>query len=277
MKSFTVLTVVCTLTLPAIAAIVSGNPDSDAGWSLVGHSLENGVYVTGNANYGYNAYGTGFTVQAGSNLEIFDGEYSWMAGDTVLGVGGKFVSITAAQAGWSAFSGNTVNSLLSADNGPKLQVKFGTSNATWSTSTVAPDSGNGDSSSSAGGGRIQIRTSGWNTASLWQASSGLLLPLEEDGHILWSGGLVDRRFARVVWAFDSVTQEVSSWELLLNVSLVARLNPAYEELLPDIGDLAIMTVQDRESSYTDALVTTIPEPATLALLGIGGLLLRRKK
>ena len=270
------------------AAVVSGDPTTDSGWTLTGHSLADGTYVQGSANYGYNAYGAGFAVEAGSNLEISDGALSWLTGDTVVGVGGQFESITPAEAGWSAFSGNAVNSLLAVtEYGPKLQVKFGTSAATWSTSTVAPASGNGSGGSSAGGGRVQVRTSGYFhadtpigsqvTTTTWSGNSGQLMLLDKDSHIAWDGGSqLDKEFARVIWLWDGVEEEVSSWQLLLNVSLMARQNPTYTGLLPSPGDLAIMTVQERDSSYTNALVST-PEPATMSLLALGGLALLKRR
>ena len=285
----------------ALAAI-TGNPATD-GWTLAGHSLEKGVYVKGSGNYGFDAYGAGFTIQSGSNLVIGDGLYSWDVGDTVLGVGGVFQSITAAEAGWSAFSGVGVNSLLPTASpyvGPKLQAKFGTSAATWSTSTTAPGSGNGNSSSSAGGGRIQVRTSGYfQTGTFnpgqtepwtWDGNSGQLLVLDKDDHILWPDDTSpDKRVARMIWRWDETNKQVASWELLLNVSLLAQLYSSYDGLLPSIGDKAILTVQPGDSgSYTDALVTTVapeqgvvPEPTTLliwSVLGVlGAVVYRRRK
>ena len=66
-------------------ADVSGDPSVDAGWTHYGHSLQQGTYVKGDANFAYDAYGAGFTIAAGSNLEIADGVNSWVAGDTVSG------------------------------------------------------------------------------------------------------------------------------------------------------------------------------------------------
>ena len=72
-----------------VSASITGNPLTD-GWTSYGNSLASGTYVTGSGNYGYEAFGAGLTVQAGSNLEISAGSLSWLAGDTVLGVGGIF-------------------------------------------------------------------------------------------------------------------------------------------------------------------------------------------
>lgn len=279
---------------PALGATVTGDPSSDAGWSAFGNSLSSGVYVRGSANYAYDTYSTGFAIQAGSNLEITDANDSaldWLAGDTVLGVGGKFNAITAGAAGWGSFSGGAVNSLLGASSGPKLQVKFGTDDATWSTSTTAPGSGNGNSSSSNGGGRVQIRTSAYfQTGSpnpgqtepwTWDGNSGQLLVLDKDSHIDWDGASAQpsKYTARMIWNYDTNLGYVTSWQLLLNVSLLERQTPGdFTGIYPAIGDLAVLTVQDGDNSYTDALVAIAPAPGSVGLLGLAcGFAARRRR
>jgi hypothetical protein len=281
----------------ASATTISGDPSVDAGWTGAGNSLDNGVYVTGSANYGFDVFSSGFTVQAGSNLDIDDGTLSWEPGDTVVGVGGKFQSTTASEAGWGSFSGASVNSNLPTTapySGPKLQVKFGTNLASWTTSTAAPGSGNGNSSSSNGGGRVQVRTSGFFQAGsplpgqdepwTWDGNSGQVLVLDKDDHIAWTGGSVDKEVARMIWQWDDNLKQVTSWELLLNTSLFDRLQPG--NLLPAVGDMAILTVQKGDGVFTDALVRVaaapVPEPATAGLLGlmgcaISGLFARRRR
>ena len=271
------------LSVSAQAALVTGNPEAD-GWVASGNSLSNGVYVKGSANYGFDTYSTGFAVQSGSNLEISDGTNSWVAGDNVVAVGGKFQSITAGAAGWGAFSGGAVNGLLPAGENPstlKLQVKFGTDLASWMTSTVAPGAGNGDSSGSSGGGRVQVKTSGYFGATVvtpgqdeswtWAGNSGQLLVLDKDNHIDWAGISPDpqpsKYAARMIWNYDTLDGHVSSWELLLNTSLLDRLLPGHN--VPAIGDLAILTVQQADGAYTDALVrvSVVPVPASVWLFG----------
>jgi hypothetical protein len=254
--------VVALFAMTSPAAMVTGNPALD-GWVPAGHSLENGTYVRGSGNYGFDLFSLGTTVQEGSSLQINDGQNSWVAGDTVVGVGGAFKAITPEQAGWAAFAGNAVNASLANSTGPKLQVKFGTENAAWSASTIAPGSGNGAGSGSQGGGSVQIRTSGYNSAPDWAVASGVLQKLASSSHIDWTGqSRPDASIARVVWSFDTDVGEVGSWEILLNVSLMDRLYPG--QLLPGIGDRAIATVQNGDNAYTDALlqVAVVPEPST---------------
>ena len=254
----------------AHAAIISGDPASDPGWSLAGHSLQSGIYVDGSVNYGFDAYTAAFTVQPGSDLEIADAmdpSLSWLVGDTVLGVGGHFRDITAAEAGWGAISGEGVNARLPDTSGPKLQAKFGTSAATWSPSAIAPAGGNGNGSSSNGGGRVQIRTSGYfqtgaphpGQTEPWtlDGNSGQLLVLDKDDHIDWAGASAQpsKYTARMAWHWDAGLGHVTGWELLLNVSLLSRQAPGdFTGLIPAVGDAVIMTVQDGDGPYTNAQI-----------------------
>ncbi len=280
----------------AAASVVTGDPAAD-GWTSVGRSLANGSYVGGSANYGFEMYSAALTVDSGSSLLMDDGAYSWQMGDTVIGAGGRFVGTTAGEAGWSSFTGNAVNSLLTSQAyGPKLQVKLGTANANWSTSTVAPGAGNGSGSTSNGGaGTVHFRTSGWfhattplssqTTDTTWSGNSGELMLLDKDDHIRRvdpsvSGGYSypDKRVARVIWQYDPSIGKPISWQLLLNVSLLDRQAPAgFAGLTPGVGDAAIFSVQDRDSAYTDALATIVPEPGTMGLLVMGALSLLRRK
>jgi hypothetical protein len=256
----------------AVASQITGNPAAD-GWTSGGNALTKGVYVRGSANYAYDAYGAAITIDSGSNLAIDDGANSWLVGDTVLGAGGHFADITATQAGWTAFTGNAVNVLLGgSDLGEdvKLQAKFSTASGNFSPSTIAPDAGNGLGSlgSNGGNGAVQVRTSGWFYAADWSAKSGALQLLDEADHIIRNGtSTPDADVARLMWNWDPINKRVDTWEILLNVSLLDRLNPTFTAGTPAPGNSILMTVQNRDSGYTDALVS-VPEPGTLALLGM---------
>ncbi len=264
----------------ADAASVSGNPSAD-GWTSGGNSLSNGVYVRESGNYAFDTYSSVLTVSTGDMLNISDGTFSWLAGDTVIGVGGVFANITASEAGWGAFTGGAVNGLLS--EATKFVAKFGTSGATFSPSTVAPGAGNGvGSTSAAGSGGVFMRSTGWFYAADWLAHSGTLMDLDKPEHISRNGAAVPAyQCGRLIWNWNAASQHVDSWQMLLNTSLLNRLQPGLPT--PGAGNYCIVAVQQREGAYTDARVQLpVPEPAgVLALLsGIGMLgagMIRRRK
>jgi len=270
------LTVItCILMLVTItSAAVTGDPSAD-GWSFGGNSLQNGVYTRGAMVYGFDVYSAALTVAAGSSLEISDGDYSWLAGDTVLGLGGKVnIAITAAQAGWTEFS-DDVSFPVSSDT--KLIAKFGVASATAFASTIAPGNGNGASSLSGGDfgvGAIQLRTtSDPTTTNYWSPYEGTLQRLASSTYISrYVDTNVSYLAGRLIWQYDN--NLVTSWEFLLNTSLVARLDPA--GTVPTAGSLGVMAVQHDNDDYTDALLI-VPEPATMALLALGSLCLRRNQ
>lgn len=277
------------------AATVTGNPVTD-GLGAKGYSLSSGNYVKGDGNYGYQTYGSVFTVQSGSNLEISDGGNSWLAGDTVMAVGGVFDSST--NPGW-VVTGNAINGVLgipdpnSNNETEKLQAKFGTTINSWSTSTIAPNAGNGNSSSSNGGnGTVVVRSKAYTviepwdggTPWSWSSNSGtLLLPQGIDFKEYTSDpGLNVARYI-YNWNGNDTTGNVTSWEILLNTSLLGRTNPTFTGnigQIPDVNSPVVMTVQRGDlDDFTDTLVTSVPEPSVIGLLGIGAaaLLSRRRR
>lgn len=281
----------------ASAVSLTGEAGAD-GWSYAGNSLSNGTYVRGSENIGFDVYTTYFTVTDSSVFDLSghdDASYlsyyetthwtkanarTWEVGQTVLGIGGTFSDITAAEAGWDAFSGKAVNSTIDNEYRLRLQAKIGSSAATWSTSTVAPGLGTGSGSTGSGGaGAFLVRTSGWHSLAAWENFAGTMLGLQKTSHI--DGyGQVD--VARVIWTWDEIANRPASWELLLNISLLEQDYAAagFTGALPGLlGDSVIASVQIASAGYTDALATVVPEPTMMTLLGLGSVvaLLRRRK
>lgn len=295
----------------AHATSLTGNPAAD-GWHFAGHSLENGKYSRGSANLGFNMYTTSFTVKdssafslAGHNTAAYDAYYkippagnqwdttsarTWEVGHTVVGFGGSFTDIAAAAAGWAAFSGNGVNDLLGGGEARlRLQAKFGTDNATWSTSTVAPGSGNGSASTADGGlGTVFVRTSGWLNinSSVWNDFSGQMMGLQEPGHISRTGATAPGTdTARLIWNVDTNGLPIS-WQILLNTTLLDMDAPdGFAGLTPTVGDMVIGSVQVANNPFTDALATLqssttiipLPTPAMLGLMGLSGVVAIRRR
>lgn len=281
-----ILAVAASLGAIAHAATISGDPSTDAGWALGGNSLANGTYVRGEGTFSFDIYSTAFDVAAGSNLEISGfAEFSWLAGDRILGLGGKFVGTTAAQAGWPAFQPNpyvppngdgvAVNDDVSGSSQPV--GKWGTATSNFTTSTTAPfqnGNGNGSMTSAHGGnGSILMRV----TASQTAGNAGTIRLLDLIDRYTAAGGIAittasgpsqDSNFrsvGRMMYQHNGAN--ITSWQYLLNVSLMQR--EFNYSAFPTGGDQAILTVQRSTNRFTDGLITTaIPEPGSLALAGL---------
>jgi hypothetical protein len=277
----------CTLVLGiaslASAATISGDPSTDSGWAFGGNSLANGTYARGEGTFSFDIYTASFTVASGSSLEITDGTFSWLAGDEILGLGGKFVDTTAAAAGWPSFTPNPYNSgdgVVPNDDvsGSSRPVgKWATADSALTTSTIAPFAfGNGNSDFSggaAGDGAMLARIT--NNRTSGGAGSVQLLDLVQRynaaGATLISSDTTPNllKVARGIYTWSNAIDpggHIGSWEYLLNVSLLERQfsYTAY----PESGDQAVMAVQRSTNRFTDGLVQTVPEPTALALFGL---------
>ncbi len=302
----TLALIICS-SLSAQAATITGNPVND-GWTKGGNSLANGTYIRGEGTFSFDIYSAAFTVEAGSNLDIAAGSYSWLPGDQIVGLGGKFVTTDATTAGWSAFQPNpyipsngdgvAVNDDVSSSSRPV--AKFGTSTSNFTPSTTAPfQDGNGNGSLSApdghgGDGAILARiTSNRNSGGAGQ----LGLPDRVDrydavGNLILSTSssaqVTDANFRNVArlmytWSNEFAAGHIGTWQFVINVSLLERVYPynAY----PQPGDQANMSVQRGDNRFTDGLAAipqaaVVPEPASLAiwvLLGASAIFYHRRR
>lgn len=284
-------------------AAFTGDPLAD-GWAFGGHSLSQGSYVRGSGNIGFDIYTTAFTVTDSAPFALvghtdagFDDYYgaprtwdtssarSWEISDAIVGVGGVFAGVSAADAGWSMFSGAAVNSTIDGEYRFRLQAKIGTPDAAWSSSSIAPDAGDGSGSSSDGGsGSLFVRTSGWLSLDVWSEYAGTMMGLQDPTHLERTGTTVGVDAARILWKWDAVHQRPDSWELLVNTALVAAdAAPGFSGFLPQSGDPVIGSVQIANAAYTDGLsaiiATPIPGAAWLfgsAMIALFGLTRKRK-
>ena len=278
--------------LSTLSNDVSGDPVAD-NWVFSGNSMENGVYVRGDLNVSYDIYTTTFLVD---NPEVFDisdhtvdeesfyynyyagvpssnlwdpsaVERQWEAGHTVVAVGGKFTDITAEEAGWDEFTGNEVNAELAGNM--RYQAKFGTEDATWAASNVAPDDGDGSGSTGDGGNAtFLVRTSGWldlpgdEDQSIGAKHSGEIMGLQQTNHIIGTDGSVNADVVRLIWNWNEEAGYVDSWQILLNTTLVAEDLGEGDYMLTGEGDPVVTTVQKAGGPITDGFVmVAAPEVA----------------
>jgi hypothetical protein len=278
MKKLIAVCVVAVLFLTSVnvsLGALTGDPEAD-GWTYQGHSLENGTYCRGSGNIGFDVYTTMFTVTDSSEFVMSSPDHpyyedldphmarEWAVGDTIVGVGGVFSDITAAESGWASFPSSLTN--VQADDKLRLQAKFGPSDEYY-PSTTAPGSGNGGGSSDY---CVEfVRTSGYlhpndtnNYENWWALFAGEMMG--QQNHSLYKDG----DLARLIWTWDAENNRPGSWEILLNTTL--------GEYPTGYNSEVIASVQ-YDNPYTDAFATIVPEPGTLVILGLGGVLLRRRK
>jgi hypothetical protein len=247
------------------AGVVTGNPAAD-GWSNsgLGNSLDSGTYVRGAGAFDFDLYKSSFTLSGDSNL-ITVGS-NWQVGDLILGIGAAATKTT-----------NLTNSL-------RVVAKYGTDTSTFTASTVASPSGNGDGSFSggyAGNGGILLGTAPpdeYPQRFVAGNANQVLSFNDAAGDVMqrWNGSLVDLNATtadagKFIFQVDG-NGFLSNVEVFLNVSQLERSGFAVN---PGEGDQFILTFQRSSNStlFTDALGNTataaVPEPSSLALAGLG--------
>jgi len=124
---------------------------------------------------------------------------------------------------------------------------------------------------------------------LWANDASLMQIV--GGGVTMAGEGVVGNFGIVEWVIDGTGASTMPWQMQMNLgSAVIRLTsdgaaPGVYDLLDGaLGNPGNVNWQfdnpaqwDVSNFVTDGTVTLIPEPATMMLLGLGGLLLRRKK
>ena len=262
------------------AAELTGSPVAD-GWTAAGaSSLDNGTYIRGSGNFAFDLYSTAYPLDPTSSLiasTAADTGFEWLAGDQIIGMGGVVVpGEPAANYGWPNVSGDPINSNLT--NSVRIVSKFGTSPTSWSASTTAPVPGNGNGSSSAGFGGVGALLIG-TTGGIQQvvaANEGIYFIPTTATQYRASETNVNGKAGRIMFDLDNGTTLLKTWETILNVSLLQRNAGAYGFVgadYPQVGDRNNMVLQRSNSTtlFTDALIVSVPEPAALTTLAVGGL------
>lgn len=282
LRNTAIITAAAALLLACPAFASTGDPVAD-GWAYGSNALENGTYVRGDGNFGFDIYSTSLTLGAGSNLL----DANWQVGDTVLGIGGVINAISnPAQLGWPSITGPTVNDNLTQS--VRIVTKFGTSPTAWGASSNAPSAGNGSGSFSGGaGGDGSLLLATYSPASnnglhLHPSPDYGLLPSILGPNLVHEIPLLQRYDAGVVTTLASTAGKLiytldgndvlATWEVFVNVSLLEGYG-----IVPELGDRGLQTLQRSTGVYTDGLVEVVPEPATLALLTLGSVALLRRR
>lgn len=254
----------------AKGGVVSGDPVSD-GWTYVGNSLSTGTFIrtVGGRSSNFDVYSHSFLVDAGSSLITGFSGTGWLAGDTIVGLGAVVSGL------------NTV--------GATIFAKFGSSGAIFQ-----PDSNGSASPAGNGLGSLSAGHGGLGSIQLSNANNPL-----SGGSALNNGGSVTRfpdiylyngsasvqvaaggapaaitDASRLAYLWNNATNRLSSFEVLLNVSLAVRLGDPFA---PVPGDKFDLNVSNSNLQGTDAYGRTspvsagapVPEPGSLTVWGFG--------
>ncbi|MEX2112507.1 MAG: PEP-CTERM sorting domain-containing protein [Pirellulales bacterium] len=263
--------------------MITGNPSSDSGWAAGGNSLDSGTYIRLAGNFSFDTYYTNFVLDAASPL-LGSG---WAIGDEIIAMGGTLVpnSGLAVDTGWGTdgFTGDAVNSNVSGSI--RIVSKFGTSPTAWAASTIKPNAGNGQGSTSSGhggDGAVLIGTA-VSDITAGNANTVQIASVQERYPAPGFVGVTLTDMGKYIYNVDG-NNLLSSWETFLNVTQLAASLPINSEV-PQAGDRYNQALQRSTNStlITDALIASVPvpEPSTwmLAIAGAAGLVglkLKRK-
>lgn len=242
----------------SIAGPISGDPAAD-GWAQLGNSNDLGTYVRGTGVFDFTLYTRSYNLDA-ADAAAFGG--AWQVGDLVLGIG--------AVVGPSSDLSRSV----------RIVAKYGTSGATFSSSSTLTPPGDGDGSFSAGNageGGILLGTNNPPPQFVIPTNAGVIHDYSASGSVMERQGAtlpvtsldpttVDA--GRLIFLTDNAGGLLSSFQVYLNVSQLERYGFAIN---PAPGDDFVLTLQRSSNAFRDAIGTTaaVPEPSSLVLAGLG--------
>lgn len=256
------------LALPAGAVTLTGNPLAD-GWQLQGNS-QGAINAGGSTVNNYDVYTTAFTLDlSGDSVTTSDlgnthaslGLGSFQDGDQIIGVGVKWNE--GQESGYNFFlkldpdqnsfaPGQTSFSSYSTDGDIQISGVDYTTNRVFDNYRV----NNGGNTGYYPYGQNFLNTDGGNPdAGPFHTN----LPARGFGLAGANG-----------W---------TSYEFLVNISAIQRSTEIDGGPFGSHYNFYFGTGSHTDATYTDVVVTgaAVPEPATLALLALGGLCFRRKQ